>query len=213
MELHEIRYFLALSETLNFTRAAEKCNVSQPALTRAIRNLEDKLDAGPLVNRERGNTHLTELGAIMLPYFEKVVGMLDEASSRVQDYTRLMSSTLNVGLMCTIGPQRFIDLFARFSGAHPRIEVNLVDGAVPLLEERLSSGDLDVAVYAQPDPIDSRFHGLPLFDERFMVVVSPNHPLASKNAISMRDLNEQRYLGRAACEYFQELRRIRLEIG
>ena len=51
MEMHEIRYFLALCETLNFTRAAERCNISQPALTRAIKNLEDKIDAGPLVYR------------------------------------------------------------------------------------------------------------------------------------------------------------------
>ena len=55
MEIHEIRYFIAVCETLNFTRAAERCHVSQPALTRAVQNLEEKL-GGPLVNRERGNT-------------------------------------------------------------------------------------------------------------------------------------------------------------
>ena len=59
MELHEIRYFLAVCETLNFTRAAERCNVTQPSLTRAIQSLEGKLGGGPLINRERGNTHLT----------------------------------------------------------------------------------------------------------------------------------------------------------
>src|SRR5262245_47825542 len=71
MELHEIRYFLALCDTLNFTRAAEQCNVSQPALTRAIQHLEGKL-GGPLVHRERANTHLTELGRIMRPYFQQI---------------------------------------------------------------------------------------------------------------------------------------------
>ena len=56
MEMHEIRYFLAVSNTLHFTRAAEQCNVSQPALTRAIKGLEDKLGGGPLIHRERDNT-------------------------------------------------------------------------------------------------------------------------------------------------------------
>ena len=64
MEMHQIRYFLAVAQTLNFTRAAEQCNVSQPALTRAIQQLEDEL-AGPLIRREGKLSHLTDL-----PIFE-----------------------------------------------------------------------------------------------------------------------------------------------
>src|SRR5215469_16083902 len=66
MELQKIRYFLALAETLNFTRAAEECNVSQPALTRAIKTLEDEL-GGPLILREGRLSHLTPLGQRVLP--------------------------------------------------------------------------------------------------------------------------------------------------
>ncbi|MEW5964066.1 MAG: LysR family transcriptional regulator [Pseudomonadota bacterium] len=114
MEIQELRYFLALSETLNFTRAAERCNVSQPALTRAIKSLEDKLGAGPLVNRERNNTHLTELGRIMMPYFEQVLGQMEAARSCARGFHALENATLTVGLMCTIGPTRMVDLFANF---------------------------------------------------------------------------------------------------
>src|ERR1700720_438924 len=66
LEMHHIRYFLALSETLNLTKAAERCNVSQPALSRAIKALETEL-GGELVRRERPLSHLTELGQRMLP--------------------------------------------------------------------------------------------------------------------------------------------------
>src|SRR6187431_2645701 len=76
MEMQQVRYFVALASTLNFTRAAEQCNVSQPALTRAIQQLEHEL-GGPLFHRERNNTHLSELGKMMLPYLEGV-----EASSK-----------------------------------------------------------------------------------------------------------------------------------
>ena len=213
MEIHEIRYFLALSETLNFTRAAERCSISQPALTRAIKSLEDKLDAGPLVNRERNNTHISDLGMIMLPYFESMIDALEKAKARAHDHTKMLNTALNIGLMCTIGPTQLIDLFARFGDCQPGIAVNLVDGTVPVLEERLVRGELDVAVYARPGPLDEQFHGLPLFDERFMVAVSPAHPLARQNSINMHQLNKQRYLGRSACEFYEELRRIRLEIG
>ena len=71
MEMHQIRYFLALCEELNFTKAAERCNVAQPSLTRAIKLLEDEF-GGDLVNRERGNTHLTELGRMMRPHLAEV---------------------------------------------------------------------------------------------------------------------------------------------
>ena len=71
MEMHQIRYFLALCEELNFTKAAERCNVAQPSLTRAIKLLEDEF-GGELVHRERANTHLTELGRMMRPHLTEV---------------------------------------------------------------------------------------------------------------------------------------------
>ena len=71
MELHEIRYFLAVCQTLNFTRAAELCTVTQPALTRAIQKIEGEV-GGLLFARERGNTHLTELGRLKQPHLEEV---------------------------------------------------------------------------------------------------------------------------------------------
>jgi len=65
--MQQVRYFLAVAGTLDFARAAERCNVSQPSLTRAIQSLEAEL-GGPLFHRERGNTHLTELGRIIQPF-------------------------------------------------------------------------------------------------------------------------------------------------
>jgi DNA-binding transcriptional LysR family regulator len=73
MEMHQIRYFLAVCETLNFTRAAEQCNVTQPALTRAIQKLEEEL-GGLLFRRERHLTHLTDLGRLVRPQLEQVGG-------------------------------------------------------------------------------------------------------------------------------------------
>ena len=71
MEMHQVRYFLALSAQLNFARAAERCHVAQPSLTRAIKQLEDEL-GGALFHRERANTHLTELGRTLKPYLVRV---------------------------------------------------------------------------------------------------------------------------------------------
>jgi hypothetical protein len=88
MEMHQVRYFLAVAQELNFSRAAEKCNVSQPALSRAIQLLEGEL-GGSLFHRERHLTHLTELGEMVRPHLETVY----EAPSRQSVCPRRSSSS------------------------------------------------------------------------------------------------------------------------
>ena len=213
MEIHEIRYFLAVAEILNFTRAAEACNVSQPSLTRAIKSLEDRLGAGPLIHRERNNTHLTELGRTMQPYFAEAISGLNAAKAKASDFAKLGASTLSIGLMCTIGPNRLIELFASFSSEYPQLEINLQDGPVEEIKESLNKGQIDVAIYCRPEPLCDRLHAVALFRERFFVALTPNDPLAQKQSIRMGDLNGRRYLGRSKCEYFQHLKDIRLKLG
>ena len=212
MEIHEIRYFLALAETLNFTRAAEQCNVSQPALTRAIQHLEDKL-GGPLVHRERGNTHLTELGRIMHPHFREVLEQMEHARKRARSFARPDRTRLTVGLMCTIGPHRLVDLFSTFRERNAGVEIYMKDAPASQLEELLTRGEIDVALFCRPEQPDDRFHALELFRERFVIAVPPGHPLERLNAVRIKDLHDQNYLARANCEYNDYLRAIREKIG
>jgi LysR family hydrogen peroxide-inducible transcriptional activator len=80
MEMHQVRYFLAVARRLNFTRAAEELRVAQPSLTRAIQKLETEL-GGLLFRRERSNTHLTELGRVTLPHLEATFAAAETAKS------------------------------------------------------------------------------------------------------------------------------------
>ncbi|MBA5777096.1 LysR family transcriptional regulator [Stappia sp. F7233] len=212
MELHEIRYFLALCETLNFTRAAEACNVTQPALTRAIKSLEDKL-GGRLIHRERGNTHLTELGRMMQPYFGEIFSQMEEARRRAQSFVKLKEATLTVGLMCTIGPSKLIDLFGAFNEHYQGVELYLRDGAASQLEEQLIRGEIDLAIYCKPQMTNDALHMLPLFSERFVIGLSPNHPLARLSEIKISDLEGHDYLSRINCEYRDYIRDFREELG
>ena len=79
--MHQVRYFLAVADTLNFTRAAEQCHVSQPALTRAIQQLENEL-GGLLLRRERKLTHLTDFGRLIEPHLRQVCADAETASKR-----------------------------------------------------------------------------------------------------------------------------------
>ncbi|MCB1492463.1 MAG: LysR family transcriptional regulator [Rhodobiaceae bacterium] len=212
MEIHEIRYFLAVSEALNFTRAAEACNVTQPALTRAIKSLEDKL-GGTLIHRERGNTHLTELGRMMKPYFADMFGRMEEARQRARELVTLSDGTLKVGLMCTIGPSRLIDLFETFHQRHEGVQLYIRDGAAAMLEKQLAEGELDVAIYCKPEPVAETMHAMPLYSEAFVIACSPSHPLARLEEVRIPDLEGHSYLNRANCEYRDFIREIREEMG
>src|SRR5689334_24985365 len=109
MEMHQIRYFLAVADELNFTRAAEKCNVTQPSLTRAIKLLEDEL-GGPLFHRERNNTHLTELGRRVEPHLRRVADAVSIAREEAGSFAKLAAPVLRLGVAQSISLSVVLDL-------------------------------------------------------------------------------------------------------
>jgi len=201
MEMHQIRYFLSVAQELNFTRAAERCNVAQPSLTRAIKLLEEEL-GGPLFHRERARTHLSELGNMVLPYLTQVYEQTQAVKRQAVDFTRLKRTVLKLGVMCTVSPTHLVELVRALQSRHSGIELQLVDASAAALEQKLIAGDLEVGIYCLPGrERDERLHYMPLFREQFMIVVHPDHPLASRNTISIKDLDGERYLNRINCEF------------
>jgi LysR family transcriptional regulator, hydrogen peroxide-inducible genes activator len=204
MEMHQIRYFLAVAETLNFTRAAERSNVTQPALTRAIQGLEEEL-GGLLFRRERNQTHLTDLGRLMQPHLRDVYGEAEAARTTAKQFLKLVDAPISLGVMCTIGPLRFVGFLAEFRQKHPGIELSLLESTPAKLVELLGDGKIDVAVLAQPGQLPERFDATPLYRERFAVAFPPGHRFARKNAVRFADMDGENYLLRINCEYRDEL--------
>ena len=205
MEMQQVRYFVALAGTLNFTRAAEQCNVSQPALTRAIQQLEHEL-GGPLFHRERGNTHLSELGRMMLPYLQTVEESTRAARDHARAVKKLERATLTIGTMCTIGPQLVSDLLIRFRAQHPDVEVQFVDAGAPQMIEMLEKGELEVAIVGVPGELPESLHQLPIFEERFVIVLPPNHRLVAHDPVRAAELDKEPYVSRSNCEVFEPVR-------
>ena len=201
MEMHQVRYFLALCEDLNFTHAAERCHVSQPSLTRAIKQLEDEL-GGALFHRERANTHLSELGRIVRPHLLHVYNEMEQVKREAGDFKRLRQTPLKLGIMCTIAPDQIIDLIGAVRTRHAGVELQLLDANGWELQERLLKGDLEVAIYCLPgsEP-DERLHVLPLFREQIVAALGSRHRLAARNAVSVKDLDGECYIHRTNCEF------------
>jgi DNA-binding transcriptional LysR family regulator len=200
MELYQLRYFLAVCEELNFTRAAARCSVTQPTLTRGIKKLEDEL-GGPLFRRERNLTHLTDLGRLMKPHLEQSLAGAEAAKDKARGFLDLEDAPLSLGIMCTVGPAQMIGLIAALSRAAPGIDLSIHETTPDDLVERLWKGEIDVALLAQPEELPERFDVATLYRERFVVAFPPGHRFEQLNAVSLADLDGETYLERTKCEY------------
>ncbi len=200
MEMHQLRYFLAVCQTLNFTSAAELCHVSQPSLSRAIKNLEGEL-GGPLFRRERSRTHLSDLGRMMRPYLEQCLANASAAKAAAEGAQRLDEAPLNLGIMCTIGPSRVTGLISKLHREMPGIRLSLRDAVPDDLIGRLLGGDLDVALFGLPRELPDRFDSYSLYRERFVVAFPPGHRFERQSAVKLRDMDQEPYLVRSNCEY------------
>lgn len=199
MELSQIRCFLALSETLNFTRAAEQCGISQPSLSRAIQKLEDEV-GGKLIRRERGRTHLTEMGTLLVPRLKQALSLTETALSEAQEFSRISSTKLALGVMCTIGPNRMISLVDHMARKVPQLELTMRDAPGERLIEMLMSGEIDVALVGLPEYPDV-IKAEPLYSERFVISFPKGHRFAKNSTVPLCHLENEAYLERLNCEF------------
>jgi LysR family hydrogen peroxide-inducible transcriptional activator len=207
MEMHQIRYFLAVCSERNFTRAAKLCLISQPSLTRAIKLLEAEL-GGLLFRRAHPHSHLTELGEIVRPHLQQVWQKSFAATTRAHEFTAVGRSRLKIGIMCTVAPVLLTDLLMRMRIRHKAIEVEIFDGSARDLEEQLIGGHIAAAVYGRPDDTDSRVDRIPLFRERMMIAMPRDHRLAGHSSIRFADLAGVPRIQRSRCEYNELIARL-----
>jgi len=212
MEMHEVRYFLAACETMNFHRAAASCNVTQPALTRAIQKLEAEL-GGSLFRRDHSGAHLTDFGRLMRPHLEEVHGRTKNAQQVARSFLRLEAAPLTLGVMCTIGPLRFVGFLNEFREQHTGIEVSMLESVPARLTELLLSGSIDVALMAQPGAFDQRLNVEPIYSERFGLAFPAGHPLEQRETLNVIDVRGETYLSRINCEYRDHLAELCRERG
>lgn len=212
MEMHEIRYFLAASRTLNFHRAAEMANVTQPALTRAIQKLEAEF-GGPLFHRERNHVQLTDFGCLMRSHLEEIFRRSETAKETARHFLQLESAPLTLGVMCTIGPLRFVGFLNAFHEKHPGVGVTVIQGVPEQLTALLFEGKLDVALMAQPKPFDERLRPEPVYTERFGLAFCTGHVFETRNTLRLGDVEGEPYLERINCEYADHIDALCTERG
>lgn len=193
MEMHQIRYFLATTRLLNFTRAADECSVSQPSLTRAIQKLEDEF-GGELFRRERSRTHLTDLGRQMLPHLERTFEAAQAAKQLAKGIGRAEVLPLALGVDAAIESDTLDRILAELADCLPGFELSLSSGSSDDLIEAAMNGALDLVVVELPDNAPDRLDAWPLFDHSYHMVTRADHPLAGGEMPSLLSVREESWI-------------------
>jgi len=204
MEMHQIRYFLAAARTLNFTRAADECNVAQPSLTRAIQQLEEEF-GGELFRRERKLSHLTDLGQRMLPLMQQCFEMAQGAKALASSIKRGEIASLRLALSHTIDISLLVPFLSELNRAFNGLELKFLRGSGIEIADKLKQGDAELGIAGPLDESWARFDLWPLFTENYSLLVNSRHRLAGRLAADLDELTQERMLLRPYCEQAQQL--------
>lgn len=195
MDVHvrELRYFVAVAEELHFTRAAERLFVSQPALSKQIRSLEEQLRVD-LFARDRRSVSLTPAGEALLPAAREVIAVWDAAQQAVADAAATAAAVLRIGFSTSVGRELLPRIQRDFARARPnwRLTLRQVDWGDPT--GGLGDGSSDVAIVWLPVPAADRFAQLVLVEEPRHVALRADHPLAGRREIEFAALLDEPFL-------------------
>jgi DNA-binding transcriptional LysR family regulator len=199
MEMHQVRYFLAVARTLNFTQAADECHVAQPSLTRAIKLLEGEL-GGDLFRRERPRAMLTSLGERMYPLLKQCYDSAQSARALAAMINDGEVGSLKIAVSGSIELGLILNEVNELRRSFTEIELKILRGTGPQLVEYLKSGDAELAIAAPIGEAWDRLDTWKLFDESFDMVFNRIHRLANHENIELEDLKQERFLLRSHCE-------------
>lgn len=195
MELNQVRYFLTLADTLNFTRAAETCNVTQPALTRAIQKLEEEI-GGLLFHRERNLTQLTALGRLMKSRLEQASAAAQSAREEALAFKRRENSPLRLGLDHSISASVLTPVLRELALHFKGFELLMSHASSVEICRQLLDDSLDVAMIVELNKLSERLHRWPLYEERLVVLCPTTHRFAEIDEVPLAEVGAERILRR-----------------
>ena len=202
MELQQLKYFCAIAESENMTKASELLLISQPALSRAIKNLEDELGV-LLFDRAGKYIFLNDIGQIFYKRVTACLTLLNDAVQEVGDYQNNYTGKLSIVIKC--GHFYFEDIFTGFAKKYPKVSLEVANYS---LFEHRSIEDFDFSVSASLS-ISPKLETVPLLKEDLVIISPKSHPIADRQIVYMRELGKEDFVGlwhgSNAGQYFSQL--------
>ncbi|MDM3870524.1 LysR substrate-binding domain-containing protein [Porticoccus sp. W117] len=192
MTLTELRYIVTLAQEQHFGRAADRCHVSQPTLSIAVKKLEQELEV-ELFERSKNSVRTTPTGEKVVAQAQRVLEQTSAISDIASAGRDQLNTPLHVGAIFTIGPYLYPHFIPKLQELSPQMPLVVEEGYTASLRKRLRNGELDVIIVAlpftEPDVVTQ-----PLYTESFVTLLPSNHPLTKKKSVSPADLDGENVL-------------------
>lgn len=192
MDIRALRYFVETVQLNGFSRAADALFITQPAISRSIKKLEDELGVILLV-REVSGVKLTDEGAILFEHAKQIIAQFNSMNKALHDNSGPLTGTLNVGLPPVIASTYFADVIMAFSSLHPQVELKILELGTKQMEEAMIEGIVETAAVMLPFN-DNAFELTVFAEDRLMLLMSQSHPLAMRNQVHFKDLISEPFI-------------------
>ena len=188
MELHQLRYLVAVAESCNFTTAAERCHVTQPTLSHQIKKLEEEVGE-PLLQRRKKGAFLTPLGERVHAHAREILRNVESVQQAASAFSHEIQGSLKIGVIPTIAPYFLPGLLRLSQKKHPGISFEMTEEPTEHLLASLGRGALDLAILSPPIANEA-LQTLDLFEDEFLLALPAKHALAKSRDIPLRSLRE-----------------------
>ena len=192
MEITQLEFFLKIVEEGSFSKAAERAFRTQPAVSLAIRRLEEEIGA-PLFDRSQKSPALTEAGQAFHGYARRIIALRDEARGVVRDLRELRAGRVRVGANESTSLYLLPEVILAFRARHPAVKVEIYRHPSERLPREVLDRNVDFALTAY-EPDDSHLESFPVLKDDLVLILPPGHPLAARDAVSVGDLGGEPFL-------------------
>ncbi|MFD0051147.1 LysR family transcriptional regulator [Actinomycetes bacterium NPDC127524] len=192
MDIRQLSYFIEVAAHLSFSKASEKLNISQPSLSKMVKNLEDELGA-TLFDRTTKKMQLTDAGKVVIVQAQEVMKIIQNLSSDLSDVMKIKRGSIKIGIPPVVGSLFFPKLVRDFQMMYPQIEIELVEKGAKKIERLVEDGSIDVGVAILPvdDGLFEKFH---FASRELKLIVHSEHRLVNCHQVPLLDLKEESFI-------------------
>ena len=192
MEITQLEFFLRVVEERSFSKAAERVFRTQPAVSLAIRRLEEEVGA-PLLDRSEKSPTLTDVGEIVYEYAQRIVALREQARGAVAELRALERGRVRVGANESTSLYLLPDVILAFREQHPRVRVEIFRQSSTRLPREVLDRNVDLALMAY-EPRDGDLESFPVFEDELVLITHPEHALAGRDSITVEELGGESFL-------------------
>lgn len=192
MSIRNLTYFVEVAKEKNFTRAANNLHLSQPALSKVIKNLENDLKV-QLIDRQGKQFKLTDAGEIFYNNCETALETINKELEKLYDSVNFQKGKIIVGIPPVIGTAIFPTLLSNFKKTYPDIEIILIEGGANIIKDMIEEGEVDIGVVMLPFQSE-QFHAIPMIYSESKLVVHKSHKFADRETVRLEEIKNENFV-------------------